>query len=125
MAYNKSDQKAKSSIILSMSPSELCYVKHCATARDVWLKLQDVYQSKGPARKATLLKQLLFTKLKEEESMIEHLNMFFGIIDRLSEMDIQVSKDLLVILLLYSIPDSYSYFRCAIEARDQLPEPEM
>lgn len=50
VAHNKSDQKAKASIILSMSPSELCYVKHCASAREVWLKLQDVYQSKMPEK---------------------------------------------------------------------------
>ncbi|KOC59893.1 hypothetical protein WH47_10534, partial [Habropoda laboriosa] len=63
------------------------------------------------------LKQLLFNKLKESESMNEYLNTFLGIVDKLLEMDIHVSNDLLAILLLYSVPDSYDVFRCAIEAR--------
>ncbi|KOC63053.1 hypothetical protein WH47_04907, partial [Habropoda laboriosa] len=63
-------------------------------------------------------KQLLFNKLKEGESMNEYLNTFLGIVDKLLEMDIHVSNDLLAILLLHSVPDSYDVFRYAIEARD-------
>lgn len=35
-----------------------------------------------------------------------------------------MSDDVLVVLLLYSIPDSYKAFRCAIETRDELPQLE-
>lgn len=45
-AWDKVDQKARADIILSMSPSELCYIKHSLTANDVWRKLEDVYHSK-------------------------------------------------------------------------------
>ena len=74
----------------TMSPSELCHIKHCSTSKEVWRKLEEVYHSRGPARKTTLLKQLLFTKMRDGGS----------------------------------IPDSYENFRCAIEARDELPTPE-
>lgn len=90
----------------------------------MWVKLEDVYQSKGPAHKATLLKQLIFTRMSSEEGMDEHLNKFFGTIDKLKEMDINIADDLVTILLLYSVPDSFENFRCAIEARDVLPDPE-
>ncbi|XP_026673182.1 uncharacterized protein LOC113464877, partial [Ceratina calcarata] len=52
------DRKAKSDIILSIKPSELKQVKACTTSREVWQKLKSIYQSSGPARKATLLKKL-------------------------------------------------------------------
>ena len=107
-----------------MSPSELCHIKHCSTSNEVWRKLEEVYHSRGPARKATLLKQLLFTKMRDGGNMMDHLNNFFGTVDKLSEMEILVAEDLLAILLLYSIPDSFENFRCAIEARDELPTPE-
>lgn len=68
-AWELADQKAKADIILNICPSELCHIKHCQTSRDVWVKLEDVYQSKGPARKATLLKQLIFTRMSSEEGM--------------------------------------------------------
>lgn len=123
--WELADQKAKADIILNISPSELCHVKHCQTSRDVWVKLEEIYQSKGPARKATLLKQLIFSKMSQEEGMDEHLNKFFGIIDKLNEMNVEIADDLVTILLLYSVPDSYENFRCAIEARDVLPTPEI
>lgn len=123
-AWDKADSKARADIILSMSPSELCHVKYSVTSNEVWRKLEEVYHSKGPARKATLLKQLLFTKMRDGENMMDHLNNFFGTVDKLKEMEILVAEDLLAILLLYSIPDSYKNFRCAIEARDELPSAE-
>ncbi|KAG5326833.1 COPIA protein, partial [Acromyrmex heyeri] len=41
--WELADQKAKADIILSISPSELCHVKHCQTSRDVWVKLEETY----------------------------------------------------------------------------------
>jgi len=121
----QADQKARADIILAINPSELCHVKHCATSNAVWNKLKQIYESKGPAKKATLLKQLLFKKMTDSENMAEHLNIFFEIVDKLHEMDIEVVDNLLSILLLYSIPESFENFRCAIESRDELPKPEV
>jgi hypothetical protein len=58
----QADQKARADIILAINPSELCHVKHCATSNAIWKKLKDVYESKGPAKKATLLKQRFFLR---------------------------------------------------------------
>lgn len=49
---------AKADLILAIGTAELKQVKGCMTARDGLLKLEAIYQSKGPARKATLMKQL-------------------------------------------------------------------
>lgn len=119
------DLKARADIILAINPSELSHIKHCKTSHEVWKKLHNVYQSKGPARKATLLKKLLFTKMTDGDNMLDHITNFFNIVDRLYEMEVVVAEDLLTILLLYSIPDSYENFRCAIETRDELPSPEL
>ncbi|KFM74806.1 Copia protein, partial [Stegodyphus mimosarum] len=57
--------------------------------------------------------------------MTDPLNDFFILVDKLKEMEINTADDLLTILLLYSIPDSYESFRIAIESRDEFPAPEM
>ncbi|KAG8237676.1 hypothetical protein J437_LFUL015556 [Ladona fulva] len=59
------DKKTRSDLILSISPSELKQIRGCETLRDVWLKLESIYTSKGPARNATLLKQLMLQRLEE------------------------------------------------------------
>jgi len=121
----KCDNKAKSDIILSISASELKQVKGCATSREVWQKLESIYQSRGPARKATLLKQLTLQRMHDGEDIREHLRKFFDAVDKLGDMNVDVNADLLAILLLYSLPSSFENFRCAIESRDSLPTPEV
>lgn len=118
------DKKARSDIILSVSPSELKLIKGCDTSREVWQKLESVYQSKGPARKATLLKQLTLHRMNDGDDIREHIRKFFDTVDKLNEMDIEINADLLTIMLLYSLPPSFENFRCAIESRDTLPSPE-
>ena len=39
--------KTRSDIILSISPTELKQVKHCGTTREMWIRLEEIYQSKG------------------------------------------------------------------------------
>lgn len=67
----RKDQKARSDLILSISTSELQHIKLRKTVRDVWLKLEEVYTSKEPARKATLLKKLIICKMNESDDVRE------------------------------------------------------
>lgn len=118
------DLNAKSELILIISPNELRPIKNCSTSKDIWDTLSKIYQSKGPARKATLLKSLILQKMNERDNIRQHLNKFADTVDKLSEMDIQINNDLLSIMLLYSLPVSFENFRIAIESRDDLPTPE-
>lgn len=122
--WKKEDGKAKSDIVLSISPAELKLIKGCETSRQMWLKLESVYQSKGPARKATLLKQLTLMRTEDGADVREHVNKFFDTVDKLEEMEIQINRDSLSIMLLYSMPSNFENFRYAIESRDELPTPK-
>jgi len=123
-AWDTADRKAHSELILSISPSELKQIKDCTTSREIWIKLHEIYQSQGPTRKATLLKRLTLHKMAENEDVREHIRNFFDTVDKLQEMNVDINKDLLSIMLLYSLPQSYENFRCAIESRDNLTMPE-
>ncbi|KRY39868.1 Retrovirus-related Pol polyprotein from transposon TNT 1-94, partial [Trichinella britovi] len=112
-------------LILSISPLELREIKDCETSNEIWLKLASIYESKGPARKATLLKRLILSKMNDEQNLNDFLREFFNCVDKLKAMDLEIADDLLSILLLYAIPDSYESFRVAIESRDELPKPEV
>jgi len=71
--WTTADNKAKSDIILSICPSKLKQIKGCNTSRYVWLKLESIYQSKGPTRKATLLKRLMLQRINDEDDLKDHL----------------------------------------------------
>lgn len=118
------DELAKSELMLLIAPSELRQVKNCKFAKDVWTTLESIYSSKGPARKATLLKQLILAKLEEGDNIREHLTKMMNTVDTLKEMDIDINSDLLSIMMLYSLSSDYENFRTAIESQDSLPDPE-
>lgn len=118
------DEKAKADIILLIKLSQLKAIKECRTSRELWLKLQSIYQSSGPARKATLIKQLTYHRMQEGDDVREYIQKFFDIVDKLNETDVDINNDLLSVMLLHSLPPSFGNFRCAIESRDILPSPE-
>lgn len=57
--------------------------------------------------------------------MRTHITEFFEAVARLKEIGLVVNEEVLTILLLYSLPESFGNFRCAIETRDELPDPEI
>ncbi|UYV60978.1 hypothetical protein LAZ67_1002975 [Cordylochernes scorpioides] len=99
--WEKNDQKALATIVLSLSPSEIIHVKRCKTSAEAWKLLNEVHQPKGPATKVFLTKQLILLKMKPNERMQDYLNKFSSLADNL--------------------PESYEGFRTAIETRDKLP----
>ena len=123
--WDRADRKIRAEIILSVSPSEINpSLRECKTSRELWLKLESIYQSKGPARKALLLKQLTLHKMQDDEDVRKHLSTFFDKVDKLKSMQVDIHPDLLAILLLNSLPENFENFICAIETRDDLPTPE-
>lgn len=118
------DRKAKSDLILSIQPSELKQIRGCETSKQVWDKLESIYSSKGPRRKASLLRQLTQLKMLDGQNIREHLSTFSDAVDKLHSMNVEINGDLLSILLLNTLPNSFENFRCAIESRDNLPDVE-
>lgn len=110
--------------MLSIRPTELKQIKGCETSKDVWDKLESIYASKGPARKATLLKNLILRKMPENVDVKHHLSDLFDSFDKLQSMNMEINGDMLAIIILYSLPDTYDVFRCAMESRDDLPDAE-
>ena len=70
--WKKQDRKARSDLILSISPSKLKQVKDCPTSKQIWDKLESIYASKGPARKAKTEK----SKEEKQELWQKVLNKF-------------------------------------------------
>ena len=122
--WEEEDLKAQSDLVLAISSSENKQIKVCKTSHEIWLKLEEMYQSKGPMRKTALLNQLLSKKMEDGGNAREYTRDFFNIADKFSEMDIAINQDLLSVILLRSLPERYENVCCAIPSSDVLPSPE-
>ena len=120
LEWQEEEAKAQADLILGISASELIYISDCTSAHEIWQKLHSIYESKGPAKKANLLKTLILLKMKSGADMREHVKAFFDVVEKLKIMELDINDELLSILLLYSIPDEYEPFRIAVETQEKL-----
>ena len=99
-AWLKADRKARSDLILSISPSELKDISGCATSHEIWMKLESIHASKTPARKAALYKRLTQHKMAEGGDVCANIKEFFEAADKLKATDATLDNDLLCMILL-------------------------
>ena len=74
--WKKLDQKAKSTIRLCVLDSVFLNVSREATTKALWDKLGTLYQSKSLVNKLLLHKKLYNLRMKDGDSVIEHMNAF-------------------------------------------------
>ena len=91
--WKKLDQKAKSTIRLCVSYSVFLNVSEEATAKNLWGKLGNLYQSKSLVNKLFLRKKLYNLRVKDGDSVTEHLNAFNTVVSQLSSVDIKISDE--------------------------------
>ena len=101
----KLDRKAKRTIRLCVSDSVLLNVSGEATAKALWDKLGTLYQSKSLVNKLFPWKKLYNLRMKDGDSVIEHLNVFNTVVSQLLSVDIKISDEdkCISLLFLYQI----------------------
>ncbi|XP_073133292.1 uncharacterized protein [Henckelia pumila] len=77
---------------------------------DIHLHLQDLYGAQTRAERFTTVKALMTARMREETSVHEHGIRMIGYIERLVSLDMVLPHELLVDVLLLSLPNSFDGF---------------
>jgi hypothetical protein len=117
--WDKLDRRARSTIRLCLADSVLLNVSGESTAKELWDKLGNLYQSKSLVNKLFLRKKLYHLRMEDGDSVTEHLNAFNTLVSQLGSVNIMIAEEDKCITLLCSLPDSWDNLVVAIGSTTQ------
>ena len=105
--WQKTDEKAMASIFLSLSQNVLFNVSNEKTTKEVWDKIQNMYQKVSAANKIFIMKKLYKLKMKEGTAMSNHINDLNTLLCQATSVGMTQDDEAKAIILLCSLPDSW------------------
>ena len=99
---------------MCVSYSVLLNVSREAIAKVLWDKLGTLYQSKSLVNKLFQWKMFYNLRMKDGDSVTNHMNAFNTVVSQLSSIDIKISDEDKCISLLCSLLDSWDSLVIAI-----------
>lgn len=116
--------RALATIVLSVAPSLLYLLGDPTDPAAVWNKLSSQFQRKTWANRLALRRRLHSLKLKEGQSVQDHVRNLTEIFNELAVIGDNISNEDRVVYLLASLPESYDVLVTALEANSTVPEME-
>ena len=109
-------------IVLSLEQSLLYLIGDPDDLGVVWKKLADQFQKKTCANKLALRRRLYSLKLKEGDSVNNHIKLMTKTFEKLSVIGDSLNEEDRVVHLLTSLPESYDMLETALEASQEVPK---
>ena len=105
--WEELEARCVSTIRLYIADNIINNVNDVDSAPELWEKLEKLYLGKGLQTKLNLKRDLYKLKMGEGASLMEHMNVFRGLVDQLARVDVKIEEEDQALLLLTSLPDSY------------------
>ena len=125
MKFVSRRDKALAIIVLSVEPSLLYMLGDPEDPVAVWKKLSDQFQKKTWANKLSLRRRLNNLRLKDGDSMSNHIKAMTEIFNKLAVIGAAMEDEDKVVTLLASLPEAYNILVTALEASTEVPQMEV
>ncbi|VFQ76765.1 unnamed protein product [Cuscuta campestris] len=102
------DRKAMSVIRLSLTKNVAFNILKETTAKGIMEALSNMYEKPSAANKVFLIRELVNKRMKNGTSVTEHINKLNSILARLLSVGLKFDDEVQALLLLSSLPDSWS-----------------
>ncbi|KAM0060946.1 putative RNA-directed DNA polymerase [Helianthus debilis subsp. tardiflorus] len=106
--WDRMDKKARAVITLSLSENVAFNLQKETSARGMMAALSNMYEKPSAMNKVYLIRELVNTRMREGDSVTAHINNLNSILSRLVSVNIKFDDEVQALLLLSSLPDSWS-----------------
>ena len=117
--------RALATIVLAVEPSLLYLIGDPKNPVEVWKKLQDQFQKKSWANRLALRRQLHSLRLKDGESVQEHIKVMTELFSELAIVGDKIQDEDRVVYQLARLPDSFDTLVTALEVNEEVPKMEV
>ena len=104
------EEKAHSTILLSLDDHIITEVADQETAAELWLKLESLYMTKSLTNKLLLKQRLFSLRMQSGTPLRNHLENLNSILLDLRNLDVKIDDEDAALILLVSLPNSYGNF---------------
>ena len=115
-AFEARKERAFAIISLSLSPTCRDCLRDLEEPdpHEAWNLIESNYNNPTPETKSALLKTLVKSKCYDDGQVAEHMSEFSDLVRRLHAMKVLIPEELLVVLLLEGLPETYENFSTLI-----------
>lgn len=105
------DLRAASAIRLCLAKNVLANVHGISSAKGLWEKLEELYQTKGVSNRVYLKEQFHTLRMNEGSSISDHLSVLNGIVAELESIGVKIDEEDQALRLIWSLPRSYEHMK--------------
>ncbi|KAJ0819501.1 putative RNA-directed DNA polymerase [Helianthus annuus] len=108
--WNSKDKKARGKITLALTRSVAFNIMKETTACDMLEALSNMYEKPSAGNRVFLMRELFNMRMNEGSSVADHINEVNSVLSRLATVGMKLDDDTQAVVLLSSLPDSWSGF---------------
>ena len=115
--FEKAVRKTKALLVTSINSGLVHLITECQTPKEIWDKLKERFERNTVANKLFLKQKFFSMKMKDSDSVDEHLRRMKEITDQLAAIKAPIPEDEHIVALLLSLPRSYNTLITALTAK--------
>lgn len=118
--WTRGDSRAQKIIVTTMANQPLLHIINCTTAREMWLKLETIYEAKSKESIHMLQQRFYMFAMDPVDDVATHISKLLALVQQLADVGETISDSMIITKVLMTLPEHYSLFYSAWEstARD-------
>lgn len=110
-AWLRNDARAQKVIVNSCGSKVLIHLCNCETSKEMWHKLNSVYEQTNVAAKHLLQEQFYAFKKDPAHDIATHISTLEGLVQKLKTTGVEIAESMLITKILMTLPLEYRHLQ--------------
>lgn len=117
-SWKRLDAKAQGVIVVRLSSKALLHVQNCETAKEIWDKLNTIYEQKSDVSLHVLQQKFFEEKYSVTEDISTFISRIEGLVTQIRQSNGDISENMVITKIISSLGEKFRHF---VSAWDSVP----